>query len=74
VDIALFAALLAHGLNLPLTTLAEATDIPYHELTHVSDWYLREETIRRAIIALVDYHHSLPLSVADARPGVSSPG
>lgn len=64
VDVALFAALLAHGLNLPLSTMAEATDIPYHELTHVSDWYLREETLRRAIIALVDYHHSLPLSAA----------
>ncbi len=64
VDVALFAALLAHGLNLPLSTMAEATDIPYHELTHVSDWYLREETLRRAIVALVDYHHSLPLSAA----------
>ncbi len=42
VDMALFAAILAHGLNLPLTTMAESTDIPYHELTHVSDWYLRE--------------------------------
>ncbi|MGI9057149.1 MAG: Tn3 family transposase [Ktedonobacteraceae bacterium] len=64
VDVALFAALLAHGLNLPLSTMAEATEIPYHELTHVSDWYLREETLRRAIVALVDYHHSLPLSAA----------
>ena len=64
VDMALFAALLAHGLNLPLTTMAESTDIAYHELTHVSDWYLREETIRRAIVAVVDYHHSLPLSAA----------
>lgn len=64
VDVALFAALLAHGLNLPLSIMAEATDIPYHELTHVSDWYVREETLRRAIVALVDYHHSLPLSAA----------
>jgi hypothetical protein len=63
-DVALFAALLAHGLNLPLSTMAEATDIPYHELTHVSDWYVREETLRRAVVALVDYHHSLPLSAA----------
>src|SRR6266567_1498905 len=50
VDVALFAALLAHGLNLPLSTMAEATDIPYHELTHVSDWYVREETLRRALV------------------------
>ncbi len=60
--ILMFAAILAHGLNLPLTTMAESTDIPYHELTHVSDLYLREETIRRAITAVVDYHHSLPLA------------
>ena len=64
VDVALFAALLAHGLNLLLSTMAEATDIPYYELTHVSDWYVREETLRRTIVALVDYHHSLPLSAA----------
>jgi TnpA family transposase len=44
VDVALFAALLAHGLNLPLSTMAEATDISYHELTHVSDWYVRGAT------------------------------
>ncbi len=64
VDLALCAALLAHGLNLPLTTMAEATEIPYHEVTHVSDWYVREETIRPTIVALVDYHHRLPLSAA----------
>ncbi len=29
VDVALFAALLAHGLNLPLSTMAEATDMAY---------------------------------------------
>ena len=33
-DLALFAAILAHGLNLPLTTMAESTEIPYHEMTH----------------------------------------
>ena len=54
VDVALFVALLAHGFNMPLSTMAEATDIPYHELTHVSDWYVREETLRRAVVAMVD--------------------
>jgi len=71
VDTALFAAILAHGLNLPLTTMAEATEIPYHERTHVSDWYLREETIRHAIVALVDYHYTLPLS-ATFGPGTTA--
>jgi len=32
VDVALFAAILANGLNLPLSTMADATDIPYHGL------------------------------------------
>ncbi len=58
---ALFAAILAHGCNLLLTIMA---DIPYHLLTYVSDWYAREETIHRTIIAFVDYHHALPLAAA----------
>jgi TnpA family transposase len=63
-DLALFAAILAHGLNLPLTTMAESTEIPYHEMTHASDWYLREENVRRGITRVVDYHHSLALASA----------
>jgi len=63
-DLALFAAILAHGLNLPLTTMAESTEIPYHEMTHASDWYLREENVRRAITRVVDYHHGLDLASA----------
>jgi hypothetical protein len=63
-DLALFAAILAHGLNLPLTVMAESTEIPYHEMTHASDWYLLEENVRRAITRVVDYHHSLALAAA----------
>ena len=63
-DLALFAAILAHGLNLPLTTMAESTEIPYHEMTHASDWYIREENTRRAITRVVDYHHGLDLASA----------
>lgn len=44
--------------------MAESTDIAYHELTHVSDWYIREENVRRAITRVVDYHHSLDLASA----------
>ncbi|HEY4389613.1 MAG TPA: Tn3 family transposase [Ktedonobacteraceae bacterium] len=63
-DLALFAAILAHGLNLPLTTMAESVEIPYHEMTHASDRYLREENVRRAITRVVDYHHGLALASA----------
>ncbi|RRR75348.1 MAG: hypothetical protein EI684_04835 [Candidatus Viridilinea halotolerans] len=63
-DAHLFAVILAYGCNLPLTTMAEASNLSYHQLVHTADWYLREATIREAIIALVDYHQSLPLSAA----------
>ena len=63
-DLALFAAILAHGLNLPLTTMAESTEIPYHEMTNASDWYIREENVRRGITKVVDYHHGLDLASA----------
>jgi hypothetical protein len=61
-DVTLFAVILAQGCNLPLSTMAEAASLPYHHLVHTADWYVREATIRQAIIALVDYHHSLPLA------------
>jgi TnpA family transposase len=63
-DACIFAVLLAKGCNLPLTTMAEAADIPYHHLTHTADWYVRGECIRKAIVALVDHHHALPLATA----------
>lgn len=63
-DASIFAVLLGRGCNLPLTTMAEAADIPYHHLTNTADWYFREECIRRAIVALVDHHHALPLTAA----------
>jgi TnpA family transposase len=58
----IFAVILAHGCNLPLRTMADAASLPYHQLVHTADWYVREATIRQAIIALVDYHHRLPLA------------
>jgi TnpA family transposase len=61
-DVTLFAVILAQGCNLPLTTMADAASLPYHHLVHTADWYVREATIRQAIIALVNYHHNLPLA------------
>jgi Tn3 transposase DDE domain-containing protein len=70
-DMCIFAVILAQGCNLPLTTMAEASGLSYHKLVHTADWYMREATIRQAIIALVDYHHSLPLA-ATFGPGASA--
>ena len=32
------------------------------QLTRVADWYLREDTLRAAITALIHYHRRLPLT------------
>jgi len=63
-DTCVFAVLVARGCNLPLNRMANASGIPYHNLVHTADWYFGEECIREAIVALVNYHHSLPISSA----------
>ena len=70
-DATIFAVLLAQGCNLPLSTMADATELPYHQLINTSDWYVREECIRAAIIRLVDYQHQLPLA-ATFGPGTAA--
>lgn len=58
----LLAVLLAHGLNMGLTAMAEASGISYEELAWTAEWYLREETLRAAVAAVVNYHHRLPMT------------
>lgn len=59
---ALFAALIAEGTNLGLTTMARASGMRESQVQRVVDWYLREETIREAITRLIQYQRSLPLA------------
>ncbi len=63
-DQTLFAGLVALGCNLPLRSMADAANVPYHQLIHTTDWYIREECLRQAIVRLIDYHYRLPLSQA----------
>lgn len=59
----LFACLIAQGCNIGLYSMAEATrGISYRQLAYVADWYIREETLRRANIELINFHHKHPLS------------
>ena len=59
----LLAALVAHGTNLGIATMGEsAEEITTHGLQHVSQWFLREDTLKAANAALVNYHHRLGLS------------
>jgi TnpA family transposase len=59
----LMAALVAHGTNLGIWAMANSTEgLTVRMLQHVSRTCLRDETIRRANAALVNYHRSLALS------------
>lgn len=58
----LIAVLLAHATNLGLTRMADACGISYDTLAWTAEWYVREETLRAANLALIDYHGVLPLT------------
>ena len=60
---ALMAALVAHGTNLGIWAMANSTEgLTVRMLQHVSRTCLRDETIRRANAALVNYHRALAIS------------
>lgn len=59
----ILAALVAHGTNLGIATMAQSTNsISIDMLQHASRWFLRAETLKAADRAIVDYHHRLELS------------
>jgi hypothetical protein len=68
----LIAVLLAGATNLGLTSMADATGISYDILTWTKEWYVREETLRAANLALIDYHQRLPLTAAFGTGTLSS--
>lgn len=68
----LLATLLAHGTNLGLAQMAQASRIPIESLQYVSRWFFRDETLRAANRVLVDYHHHLPLAEVWGYGGFSS--
>jgi hypothetical protein len=58
----LIAVLIAQATNLGLTRMADACGISYDILAWTSEWYVREETLRAANLALISYHQKLPLT------------
>lgn len=60
----LYASLVAHACNFGLEQMAHLSDLPYDLLAWCTTWYLRDETLKAAFTALVNYHHALPLSQA----------
>lgn len=58
----LLAVLLAHSTNLGLTRMAEACGISYDVLAWTSEWYVRDETLRAANLAIIGHHQRLALT------------
>ena len=54
--------LISHSTNLGLTRMADACGISYDVLAWTAEWYVREETLRAANLAIIDYHQRLPLA------------
>jgi len=58
----LYASILAQGCNIGLTRMAQISDRSYDHLAWCTTWYLREETLRAAVAAIVNYQHHQPMS------------
>ena len=68
----LIAVLLAYSTNLGLTSMAEASGISYDILAWTAEWYVREETLRAANLALIGHHQRLPLTASFGTGTLSS--
>lgn len=59
----LLSTLLALGTNIGLSKMADHTyNTSYHQLAYVSQWYLQEDSLRRAIAHLVNFQHHRSLA------------
>ena len=57
------AAVMALGMNIGLENMANAVaGMSYEELVWVADWYIREDTLRQAIVELVNFLTRMPVS------------
>jgi TnpA family transposase len=57
------AAVMAQGMNIGLDNMANAVEsMSYRELAWVADWYIREDTLRKAIVELINFLIHLPIT------------
>lgn len=57
------AVLLAEGMNIGLQNMSYCVrGMSYADLAGVYDRYFREETLRRAIVAVINFYHQLPIT------------
>ena len=70
---ALLTAVLADGINLGLTRMAEACRATsWRQLTWTADWHIRDECYAQALAGLIDAQHRQPLSSYWGRGSTSS--
>jgi TnpA family transposase len=60
----LYAVLLAGACNLSWQAMEHITEFAPPDLAWCANWYLRDDTLRPAIVALVNHQHRQPLSQA----------
>ena len=61
--VVLLSALLADGINLGLTRMADATQgMSFERLAWVADWYIRDETYSQALAEVVNFHTQVPFA------------
>jgi TnpA family transposase len=59
----IFACLISEGCNIGFKQMADASlGIEYPQLLYVSHWYIHEDALRKAIVELVNFHHSQSLA------------
>jgi hypothetical protein len=52
----LYASILSQGCNLGLVKMAQIASLSYDQLIWCNNWHIREETLRAATPALVNFH------------------
>ena len=58
----LYASILSQGCNLGLTEMAQIASLSYDQLIWCNNWHIREETLKDATVALVNFHYHQPLT------------
>jgi TnpA family transposase len=58
----LYASILAQGCNFGLTKMAQIAEVRYDQLAWCNNWYIREETLKAAVGAIVNFQYYQPLS------------
>lgn len=61
--VVLLSAILADGINLGLTRMADATQgMSFERLAWVADWHIRDETYSKALAEIVNFHIQVPFA------------